>query len=134
MKRSINYPRRSKSSMTSSEDKTNLCETDSYTATVITPPLLNDSVAETRKTFALFTDFYVETGTTSPLINDFMEETGNTRSWKAEFLKEKQHYKKTSLEDNYCSLKETSLLQSRPQTSLEDDDTEYVIEKLVGFE
>lgn len=59
-KRSINHPRRSKTSNTSSEDETIFRETPSVKEVGINPTLLKNSIKETRDTFSRNKDSYAE--------------------------------------------------------------------------
>lgn len=66
------------------------------------------------------------------MLKNSMKETGDTPSPQTDSVKKKQEYMKTSLVDSYNSLTETRLLPNGPQNSLDDNDTEYVIDKLVA--
>lgn len=72
-----------------------------------------------------------KTGATLSLLNDSLKNTEITPSRQSLTVHKKLHYKKTSLGDNDEFLKSTKLLPKRPQTSSEDENKKYIIDKLV---
>lgn len=86
--------------------------------------LLKDYVEETENKYPLFKNSRTETGTTPSRVKHSVRETGLSTS--------NHNCTKTSFEEIHDSLNEAKHFPNRSQTSLEDDDTEHVIYKLVG--
>lgn len=60
-----------------------------------------------------------------------MKESGNSASPQADCVKKKPYYTILSIQDSYDSLKKTTFISNRPQTSLEGNDKAYIVDKLV---
>lgn len=132
----------------------------SMTVIRTTPFMLNDSMKDTGTTSSMLKEFVKEIGTTSLVhkhftkekgttslmlnysfketanysqrLENYMTERGNAPSRQIDTVEEKRPSIRISLNENRDISKMQMFYQMKPQTSSENKDKKYVIDKLVG--
>lgn len=112
----IEHPRRFKVSKTASKEKLTVCETSSY--------------KKTESSFPWHEEHYTEIRIPIPALTN----TKNSNEDIPDSKKIQYDSRKSSLEDDYSSLNETTPLQTALLTSTDDINMAYIIEKLVRHE